>query len=73
MKVSRLGMFRLKGCVKCGGDLFLEGADWECLQCGKYYYTGAPLHFDGRREGAWASRGRTTNRRAGLEARSPER
>jgi hypothetical protein len=32
--------FRLKCCVKCGGDLALDQGDWLCLQCGTYYYTG---------------------------------
>lgn len=32
--------FRLKACVKCGGDLVLDEGDWLCLQCGTYYYTG---------------------------------
>ena len=31
--------FRLKCCVKCGGDLVLDDGDWLCLQCGTYYYT----------------------------------
>lgn len=66
-------MFRLKGCIKCGGDLFLEERDWECLQCGKYYYSTALLIFDGRREGAWASRSRTTKLRGRMEAPTPER
>jgi hypothetical protein len=35
-------MFRLKGCGKCRGDLFLEGTDWHCLQCGRYYYGSLP-------------------------------
>lgn len=32
--------FRLKACVKCGGDLALDEGDWLCLQCGTYYYMG---------------------------------
>ena len=32
--------FRLKACVKCGGDLVLDEGDWLCLQCATYYYTG---------------------------------
>ena len=56
-------MFWLKGCSKCGGDLFLEGEDWQCLQCGSYQYgalpwsqllqqsvTGADTHPRGRRK-----------------------
>lgn len=34
-----MGLFRLKACKKCRGDLFLEEGDWLCLQCGTYYYT----------------------------------
>lgn len=33
-------VLRFKGCGKCTGDLVLEDADWRCLQCGRYYYTG---------------------------------
>ena len=35
-------MFRLKGCLKCGGDLYLDRIDWQCLQCGRYYYKLRP-------------------------------
>ncbi|GIW09784.1 MAG: hypothetical protein KatS3mg061_0841 [Dehalococcoidia bacterium] len=32
-------MFRLKSCVRCGGDLWfgrgLDGPAWHCLQCGR--------------------------------------
>ena len=35
-------MFWLKGCAKCRGDLFLEGDDWQCLQCGTYRYGAMP-------------------------------
>ena len=34
-----LNWFRLKGCVKCQGDLVWDDGDWLCLQCGRYYYT----------------------------------
>ncbi len=34
-------MFRLKGCFKCGGDLFYEFDVWKCLQCGRYPYEKA--------------------------------
>ena len=28
-------MWRLNGCPKCGGDLFVDGdGKWTCLQCG---------------------------------------
>ena len=35
-------MFWLKGCGKCNGDLFMEGEDWQCLQCGSYQYGALP-------------------------------
>ena len=38
-------MYMLKGCIKCEGDLFLEGIDWRCLQCGKYYYAPEPVQL----------------------------
>ena len=31
-------LWNLKSCGKCHGDLFMEGEDWQCLQCGRYYY-----------------------------------
>ena len=31
-------MFRLKGCVSCGGDLGLSYEDWQCLQSGSFDY-----------------------------------
>ena len=34
-----MNWFRLKGCVKCRGDLVWDDGDWLCLQCGRYYYT----------------------------------
>lgn len=28
--------WRLKGCPRCGGDLYLnDDGEWECLQCGR--------------------------------------
>ena len=47
---------RLKGCVRCGGDLRSEDGDWQCLQCGHYFYgmltqsidsIGQPAHGTG--------------------------
>ena len=29
---------RLKSCGKCDGDLVLDGDEWRCWQCGRYYY-----------------------------------
>ena len=57
-------MLRLKGCAKCGGDLILNDVDWQCLQCGKYYYSATPLSYFGR-EGAWANADRVVGRRNG--------
>ncbi len=34
----RTDRFLLKACVRCGGDLALDDGDWQCLQCGRYYY-----------------------------------
>ncbi len=28
----------LKSCGKCQGDLVLDGDEWRCWQCGRYYY-----------------------------------
>lgn len=27
--------FKLKGCKVCGGDLYIEGSKWRCLQCNR--------------------------------------
>ncbi|MBI2832624.1 MAG: hypothetical protein HYX79_10255 [Chloroflexi bacterium] len=39
-------MWKLKGCPRCGGDVFLsrEDGDWymECLQCSYTGYLNAP-------------------------------
>jgi len=39
-----VNQFRLKACLKCGGDLALDEGDWLCLQCGRYYYVGLYRH-----------------------------
>ena len=36
---------KLKACRKCSGDLVLDGDEWRCWQCGRYYYPNAPV-FD---------------------------
>ena len=30
-------VFRLKSCQKCKGDLVLDGDEWRCCQCARYY------------------------------------
>ena len=47
-------MFWLKGCDKCGGDLFMEEDDWQCLQCGTYQYGALPWSQLLQQEGAGA-------------------
>ena len=34
--------FVLRGCPRCGGDLFLNEGDWQCLQCGRYWFNRRP-------------------------------
>ncbi len=34
---------KFKDCVKCKGDLVLDGDEWRCWQCGTYYYPNAPI------------------------------
>ena len=53
-------MFRLKGCVSCGGDLGLNYGDWQCLQCGRYYYISVPWSSPSRREGGWGNAGKVS-------------
>ena len=33
----------LKACRKCCGDLVLDGDEWRCWQCGRYYYPKPPV------------------------------
>jgi len=35
-------LIRFKSCHKCGGDLALDGDEWDCVQCGQGYYPVAP-------------------------------
>ena len=30
--------WRLKGCIRCSGDLVMEEDIWVCFQCGRHYY-----------------------------------
>ena len=34
---ERLMLCKLKACWKCAGDLVLDGDEWRCWQCGRYY------------------------------------
>ncbi len=34
---------KFKDCVKCSGDLVLDGDEWRCWQCGTYYYPSEPV------------------------------
>ena len=61
-------MFWLKGCVRCGGDLFVQYEDWQCFQCGRYYYDTMPASYRSRREGVWGNSGR--RRRKGSKSAS---
>ena len=58
-----MNWFRLKACVKCGGDLAVDQGDWLCLQCGTYYYVGLyrqqqPVKLPSPRRGKGVSAGR---------------
>lgn len=46
----RTARFLLKACVRCGGDLALDDGDWQCLQCGRYYYVRRNLASPPSRE-----------------------
>ncbi len=49
-------MFKLRGCPKCHGDLYLGediyGAYLSCVQCGRYYAVAEPAGRAGDREAA---------------------
>lgn len=54
-------MMKLKSCVRCGGDLYLEqglgdDADFICLQCGKVHYVNAAPMIEPKRPGRRAPR-----------------
>jgi len=36
-------LLRFRSCRKCLGDLMLNGDDWRCWQCGRYYYSTPPI------------------------------
>lgn len=36
-----MARFMFRGCRHCGGDLFLNQGDWQCLQCGRYRWSAA--------------------------------
>ena len=38
-----MNVWRLKGCNRCGGDLFAQEDEWGCIQCGRYYYPDADM------------------------------
>ena len=65
-------LFRLKGCDKCGGDLSLNDGDWQCFQCGRYYYSAVPWTYALRREGSWGNDDRIQRRRDGFKRRPRE-
>ena len=31
-----MSRFQFRGCPRCGGDLYLNQGDWQCLHCGRY-------------------------------------
>ena len=33
-----MAQFIFRGCRRCAGDLFINQGDWQCLQCGHYFY-----------------------------------
>lgn len=40
-----MALYQFRGCPRCGGDLYLNQGDWQCLQCGRHLYppTALPL------------------------------
>ena len=66
----------LKNCGKCGGDLLLDGDEWRCWQCGRYYYPKSdPLDVpEGSQRRAQPRRApRNTNSRIMARIRSEHR
>ena len=58
-----MNVWRIKGCTKCGGDLFVQDDEWGCIQCGRYYYPKADLRLALPRLTAAASGGGNESRR----------
>lgn len=52
---------KLKNCEHCQGDLVLDGDEWHCLQCGRYYYP--KTQFLAQHDALYGSKRRT---RAGM-------
>ena len=67
-----MSVLKLKACARCGGDLHLDDTDWQCLQCGRYYYGSTPWSYLRRREGAWGNSKKVSGRRDGLERKRPK-
>ena len=44
---------RFRSCRKCCGDLILDGEDWRCWQCGRYYYSTPPQQRTRRPSRSW--------------------
>lgn len=40
---ERIMLLQFRSCRKCLGDLILDGDDWRCWQCGRYYYPSPPI------------------------------
>ena len=40
---EKIMLLRFRSCRKCLGDLMLDGDDWRCWQCGRYYYPTPPI------------------------------
>lgn len=57
--------FQFRGCPRCGGDLFINQGDWQCLQCGRY---PRPATATQRPPGLEAADGRPSNAAAGADA-----
>ncbi len=47
----------------------MDYEDWQCLQCGKYYYRAEPWSYIRRREGAWSNLSGTLRRMESRERR----
>ena len=43
-------LFRLNSCPKCGGDFVLDGDEWRCWQCGRYYPKLSAVELPARAE-----------------------
>ena len=63
-------MFWLKGCNRCNGDMVRDREDWQCLQCGRYYYGAMPWSHLFRGDSSWQGGNKVSRRKGGFRKKA---